>query len=292
MKSRGKEKRVVLLVAACVLCVAGWSAPKAPKLKTEKECLKILKQNPTDRSAHARLAQIAWQCADTAEAMKHLDAVLKVEKRDTLCLDLRARIYLQRQQWSNALADITSAVCNGMKVDGMESVKSLTVTQRNQLVARLELAERNSEQKQTVRAALELLTASMRDSSATIADTDSVELPVKYRIPYRKAFDEIQVDAVVAGLTIHVTIDEKEEKCKISAIEADFMQKNDYIHRDEIVDKNTFRFRSIEIGDISIADLEVERDAHLKSSMVINLSAFTKLGTATLNPEEMVIEIR
>ncbi len=161
------------------------------------------------------------------------------------------------------------------------------------LIQRLNIASRANKNNESYPEAIRLLTTVSVPANPVDSLNDSIDTrPVLYTMSYRRVVDELQLEVKVNGLKIKALLDASAEQATIAGTEAEFLIKNKYIQRSEIVDDYTVVLQSVEVDGCVLHNVRVKYVKHQEVPLILNLPAFQSLGSAQINSEKQVIEIR
>lgn len=144
-----------------------------------------------------------------------------------------------------------------------------------------------------------------RNAGETISldNVSSKELQTT-EIPFKKDGSMIKVSCTINSLPLHFILDTGASDVSISNVEADFMMKNGYLNKNDIIGKAQYQMadghisegtvinlRRVVFGELELTDIKASVVNNQQAPLLLGQSILRKLGKIEIDNEDKVIKV-
>jgi len=300
-----------VLLTVQVACAADRKASDKKVLQKMEQQLKLSPGDMTLRNAYVEKLLAA---GDTARAEECIAYGLKLGEDANLYLR-RADIAWHRGNITNAAIDCVSAVNLGGMPDDEPMIRTIDSLSAGGVTTRLDRVQKASRTNTYAPKALGQLCLFRGDTISAVqyyqealrrGDTELEEMLSELRvpdvetedtliarIPYTRTGGKIEVSCKLNGLTLKAEIDTTATESSISSVETNFILKNDYVSRNDIVDNTILVIKELDLGnDMLLRGIRLHHKRSQEGPIILCLSDLKTLGRIVINEKEKVIEVR
>ncbi len=308
--------KIVILLMMCLLMAAGMghAASSLVDAKRTAGIEKKLKRNPGDMSLRCEYVGALLSQGDTARAEEVLDYGMRLGEAGCLYIH-RARIAMDRKRLTQAAACCASAVGTGLLPDEEPLILLVDSMTRGGVAARLDkdgkanksdyyalkgLGQIRLHDGDTLAALQCYQEAYRRGDTLLVGLIDSLKGAesvqsdsVVARIEFTRTYKKMEVTCKLNGLKIKAEVDTAATESSISGVETQFILKNEYVSKGDIVDNSVLIVRELDFGEgMLLRDVRLHHKRNQESPVVLCLADLRRLGNVVINEREKVLEVR